>query len=117
MTCRLAPPKDSPCDDLMLRILGMNARFVRLIFGTNFKAHLRPQLFYLTSLGVSNLQELVMERPLVLGEGIETVIKFLRMCGVPRKEMFRLIRSYPLDFNLKIKYVKEEAPPPQQPPK
>ncbi len=49
---------------------------------TLLQAHLRPQLAYLSSMGVVDLQALVMERPLVLGEGIDSVIKFLRLCGV-----------------------------------
>lgn len=47
------------------------------------------QLAYLQSLGVAAdaLPGLVCSRPLVLGEGIETVVRFLKRAGLPRTQV------------------------------
>ncbi|KAG1665045.1 hypothetical protein FOA52_003221 [Chlamydomonas sp. UWO 241] len=67
------------------------------------QAHLRPHVAYLGSLGEEDVAGLVRQRPHVLGEGIESVIKFLQLCRMPRKEIFRLLRSYPLDYCIQLK--------------
>lgn len=46
------------------------------------------------------LPSLVLVRPLVLGEGIESVVRFLKRAGVPRTQVYRLLASYPLDYGL-----------------
>ena len=71
----------------------MVVRFPQLL-NANVKAQLRPQLAVLSSLGIG--RDTILKRPLVLGEGIETVIKFLRLCGVPRSDLHKLLRSYPI---------------------
>jgi len=73
------------------------------VLSYNVKAHLMPQLAYLGSLGVQDIPRLVRERPTVLGEGIEVVIRFLQLCGVQRKQVHLLLRSYPLDYSLQFK--------------
>jgi hypothetical protein len=69
----------------------------------NPQAHLKPHLAYLASLGEQDVRGLILQRPHVLGEGFEKVIKFLQLCRVPRKEIYRMLRSYPLDYCLKLK--------------
>uniref|UniRef100_A0A7S0WTB5 Uncharacterized protein n=1 Tax=Chlamydomonas leiostraca TaxID=1034604 RepID=A0A7S0WTB5_9CHLO len=68
------------------------------VFSYSVKGHLRPQLAYLTSLGVQDVAAAVVARPMLLGEGIETVIRFLKVCGVPRRQMASLIVTYPIDY-------------------
>jgi structural maintenance of chromosome 2 len=71
----------------------MVVRFPQLLCA-NVKAQLRPQLAVLSSLGID--REAIRKRPLLLSEGIETVMKFLRLCGVPRSDLRKLLRSYPI---------------------
>ncbi|GIL73537.1 hypothetical protein Vretimale_5252 [Volvox reticuliferus] len=101
-----------PVVDFLRRDVGLGPSDVRTlvtrfpsILGMNVKGQLRPQVAYLASLGFSpeTLPELVLSRPLVLGPGIETVISFLRRRGVPRSQMHRLLRSYPLDYKVHLK--------------
>ncbi|GLI64647.1 hypothetical protein VaNZ11_007973 [Volvox africanus] len=101
-----------PVVEFLRRDVGLGPSDVRAlitrfpsILGMNVKGQLRPQVAYLASLGFSpeTLPELVLSRPLVLGPGIETVISFLRRCGVPRSQMHRLLRSYPLDYRVHLK--------------
>ena len=70
----------------------------------------QPQLAYLLSLGVTaeELPALVTERPLVLGEGIDTVIRFLRTCGMARTEVHRLLGSYPIDYRVHIAQIEPD---------
>ena len=49
------------------------------------QAHLRPHIAYLNSLGEEDVKALINRRPAVLGEGIESVVKFLLLCRLPRK--------------------------------
>lgn len=73
-----------------------------VVLSYNVKAHLRPTLAYLISLGVSEeiVPQVVLARPLLLGEGLDTLVRFLRGRGVPRMQVHRLLRSYPLDYRL-----------------
>ena len=41
--------------------------------------------------------------PVVHTQGIETVVRFLRRRGVPRQQMAKLLRSYPIDYCLKLR--------------
>uniref|UniRef100_A0A7S3R9V1 Uncharacterized protein n=1 Tax=Dunaliella tertiolecta TaxID=3047 RepID=A0A7S3R9V1_DUNTE len=72
------------------------------VLGLHIKAHLRPHVIYLQSLGIA--REQILHRPLLLGEGIETVCHFLRMCRVPRKDMARLLATYPIDYCLRFDF-------------
>ncbi|GFR49595.1 hypothetical protein Agub_g11664 [Astrephomene gubernaculifera] len=102
----------APAVDFLRTDVGLGPAEVRAVvtrfpavLGMNVKAQLRPQVAYLTSLGVppESLRALVLSRPLVLGPGIESVISFLRRCGLPRTQMHRLLRSYPLDYRVHVK--------------
>jgi len=64
---------------------------------------LRPHVAYLRSLGEVDVAGLVSERPHALGEGIESIIKFLQICRMPRLQISRLLRTYPADYCLKLK--------------
>ncbi|KAF5839907.1 hypothetical protein DUNSADRAFT_18321 [Dunaliella salina] len=72
------------------------------VLGLHIKAHLKPHVIYLQSLGIA--REQILHRPLLLGEGIETVCHFLRMCRVPRKDMARLLATYPIDYCLRFDF-------------
>lgn len=78
------------------------------------QAHLRPHLAYLSSLGEDDLQGLVLQRPAVLGEGIESIVKFLQLCRLPRKQIYKMLRSYPLDYCLRLKQGSSGASPPDE---
>ncbi|KAG2492781.1 hypothetical protein HYH03_008942 [Edaphochlamys debaryana] len=100
--------------DIGLDTQGLRALVTRFpaVLGMNVQGQLRPQLAYLNSLGLCHdtLAELVLSRPLVLGPGIETVTNFLRRCGVPRAQMGRLIRSYPIDYKVHWKGIQLVVP-------
>ncbi|GLC45778.1 hypothetical protein PLESTB_001157000 [Pleodorina starrii] len=108
-----------PVIEFLRRDVGLGPAEVRTlvtrfpsILGMNVKGQLRPQVAYLASLGFpqESLPELVLSRPLVLGPGIETVISFLRRSGLPRSQMHRLLRSYPLDYRVHLKSFSAAAP-------
>ncbi|PNH03552.1 hypothetical protein TSOC_010375 [Tetrabaena socialis] len=108
------PVVDFLREDMRLEPADVRALVTRFpfILGMNVKGQLRPQLAYLSSLGVpaESMPELVLSRPLVLGPGIETVITFLRRNGVARNQMHRLLRSYPLDYRVHFKNFSAAAP-------
>lgn len=58
---------------------------------------------YLQSLGEADLPGLVRARPAVLGEGIEAVVRFLQLCRVQRREVHRMLRSYPMEYAMKLR--------------
>jgi hypothetical protein len=81
------------------------------VLGYDVKGHLRPHLAYLASLGVEQeqLQDLVLCRPQVLGPGIEKLVYWLTLYfQVPRKLVGRLLRTYPFDYQIKVRIAKEE---------
>lgn len=79
------------------------------VFSLDVRGYLQPQLAFLFSLGLPNeeLSELILTRPLVLGPGIDSVVKFLLQMGCPRKKVNKLLRTYPLDYSVPIIYNEE----------
>lgn len=107
-----------PVLDFLRMDLGLTTHDIRklltafpVVLSYNVKAHLRPQLAYLHSLGVGEevLPKVVLQRPLLLGEGLDTLVQHLKRRGVPRTQMYRLLRSLPIDYCLQFKGVDENA--------
>ncbi|KXZ53346.1 hypothetical protein GPECTOR_7g1241 [Gonium pectorale] len=98
------------------QVVALVTRFPSIL-GMNVKGQLRPQLAFLASLGVppEAVPGLVLARPLVLGPGIESVTTFLRRCGVPRQQMARLLKSYPIDYRLHIRGLSAPGPSARSP--
>lgn len=74
------------------------------VLGYGVKSHLAPHIAYLHSLGVTHeqLPRLVLQRPQVLGEGIESLISYLLAIGVKRWEVGRLLATYPVDYIIPV---------------
>ncbi|GMH37508.1 hypothetical protein BSKO_05381 [Bryopsis sp. KO-2023] len=79
------------------------------VLGHGVKSDLTPQVHYLVSLGVSReaIPALVKERPQVLGECIEPVIRYLKMLGLKRRDIGKMLASFPIDYSIPVQCPKK----------
>lgn len=85
-------------------VLGIITRFP-FVLTYGVKSHLRPQVAFLLSLGVSQeeLNGLILSRPQVLGAGIDSVVEYLkRSRGIKRHDIGKLLETWPVDYSLPV---------------
>lgn len=74
------------------------------VLGYSVKGDLTPQVAYLVSLGIRSdeVADLVKRRPQVLGVWIEPVVRHLKMLGVKRRDIGKMLASFPIDYSVHI---------------